>query len=157
MSNILIENYRGFDIVFNPTQEKFQCIVTDENAKESTSFAAVKKFIDDYKKDNQEFSPFYVVSMPGRTSGKGRKRWKVVGVRKDGRFIAEGEDGVRTQISDYDLGSYMLDKDKNDPLFRDLYVLEENYDEARDNYLNRREAIIAEMDIVTLGDYKKTL
>jgi len=38
MSKILIENYRGFDIEFDTQYEKFQCIITEENTKESNSF-----------------------------------------------------------------------------------------------------------------------
>ena len=56
MSKILIETYKGFDIEFNIDCEKFQCICIDENTKESTSFAPVKRFIDEYIKANQGFN-----------------------------------------------------------------------------------------------------
>ena len=42
MSKILIENYRGFDIEFETSNEKFQCVCTEDDTKESNSFAAVK-------------------------------------------------------------------------------------------------------------------
>jgi hypothetical protein len=45
MSKILIETYRGFDIEFDTNCEKFQCICTEDNAKESTSFTAVKSLL----------------------------------------------------------------------------------------------------------------
>ena len=111
MSKILIETYRGFDIEFDTNCEKFQCICTEENAKESTSFTAVKKFVDDYKKTNQDFKPFWVEPTPERyKSGK----LKVIGVRKDGRFVAEDSKGNKGQISDYDLKDYMLLKSENE-------------------------------------------
>ena len=66
MSKILIDNYRGFDIEFETINEKFQCIITDELVKESISFSAIKKFVDEYKKTNQDFKPFYVESTPDR-------------------------------------------------------------------------------------------
>ena len=80
MSKILIETYRGFDIEFDTNCEKFQCICTEDNAKESTSFTAVKKFIDDYKKINQDFKPFLVESIPDSYK---TEKLKVIGVRKD--------------------------------------------------------------------------
>ena len=64
MSKILIENYRGFDIEFDTQYEKFQCVCTEEDSKESSSFAAIKKFIDEYKKQNADFKPFWVDPNP---------------------------------------------------------------------------------------------
>ena len=55
MSRILIENYRGFDIEFDTNIEEFTCICSKENIKESSSFPAVKKLVDEYKKENSEF------------------------------------------------------------------------------------------------------
>ena len=55
---VAIENYRGFDIEFDTDHEKFQCIITDGEEKESRSFTAVKKFIDEYRKDNQRSHNF---------------------------------------------------------------------------------------------------
>ena len=108
MSKIFIDNYRGFDIEFETINEKFQCIITDELVKESISFTAVKKFIDEYKKMNQDFKPFYVEQTPSNYRFKVHKKIKIVGIRKDGRFVAEDFNGDKFQISDYDIKDYML-------------------------------------------------
>ena len=50
---ILIELYRDFEIYFDRDEGKFECVITDDRKKESISFSAVKKFIDDYKNSNE--------------------------------------------------------------------------------------------------------
>jgi len=155
MSKILIENYRGFDIEFETSNEKFQCVCTEDATKESNSFAAVKKFIDEYKKSNQDFKPFWIEPTP-RNSYK-EKKLKVIGLRKDGRFVAENEKGEKEQISDYDLSDYMLLKEENQ---EHLVALknEEEKERLRDlEYGQTRKDIIAKMNIVSLKDYKKEL
>ena len=99
---ILIENYRGFDIEFDTNHEIFQCICTDEKAKESKSFSAVKKFVDEYKKDNVGFNPFWVELIPEK-SYSNLKKAKIIGLRKDGRFICEDAKGQKTYIPDYEI------------------------------------------------------
>ena len=154
MSKILIETYRGFDIEFDTNCEKFQCICTEENAKESTSFTAVKKFVDDYKKTNQDFKPFWVEPTPERyKSGK----LKVIGVRKDGRFVAENSKGDKIQISDYDLNDYMLLKSENEMAMNKLSELKTKEEQQRVENNETRKLIISEINIITLKDYKKQL
>jgi len=154
MSEILIETYRGFDIEFDTNFEKFKCICTEENAKESTSFTAVKKFVDDYKKTNQDFKPFWVEAIPERyKSGK----LKVIGVRKDGRFVAENSKGDKIQISDYDLNDYMLLKPENEMAMNKLSELKAKEEQQRVENNETRKLIISEINIVTLEDYKKQL
>jgi len=155
MSKILIENYRGFDIEFDTTHEKFQCIVTDENTKESSSFTAVKKFIDDYKKTNTGFIPFVVVPIPAEY-GREYLPLKIIGIRKDGRFIAE-KNGEQIQVSDYDIKSYMLQKEENALLMSELKSIESKRNEANQAYRAAKNDIISRMNIVNLADYKKTI
>ena len=154
MSKILIETYRGFDIEFDTNCEKFQCICTKENAKESTSFTAVKKFVDDYKKTNQNFKLFWVEPIPERHKSE---KLKVIGVRKDGRFVAENSKGDKTQISDYDLDDYMLLKPENEMAMNKLSELKLKEKQQRDENNETRKRIISEINIVTLKDYKKQL
>ena len=47
----LIENYRGYTINFNTEKERFETGITEDLTKESLSFSAVKKFIDDFIKN----------------------------------------------------------------------------------------------------------
>ena len=69
MSKILIDNYRGFDIEFETINEKFQCIITDELVKESISFSAIKKFVDEYKKINQDYEQKIFAPQSGFLTG----------------------------------------------------------------------------------------
>ena len=154
MSKILIENYRGFDIEFDTQHEKFQCICTEENAKESTSFTAVKKFVDDYKKTNHDFKPFWVEPTPDRYKSR---KLKVIGVRKDGRFVAENSNGDKFQISDYALNDYMLLKSENEMAMNKLSELKAKAEQQRVENNETRKLIISEINIITLKDYKKQL
>lgn len=156
MSKIKIENYRGFDIEFDTNYEKFQCVITEDKTKESASFTAVKKFIDDYKKDNQDFSPFWVQKKPSAFGYK-KDKLKVIGIRKDGRFMAEDENGDKCQISDYDLSDYILFDEDNQKYYNMLK--EQNEKETRQDAENRitRDSIISQIKNVSLKDYKKTL
>ena len=156
MSKILIETYRGFDIEFDTNCEKFQCICTEDNAKESTSFTAVKKFVDDYKKTNQDFKPFWVELIPDSYSYK-KDKLKVIGVRKDGRFVAENSKGDKIQISDYSLDEYMLLKPENEIAMNKLSELKAKEEQQRLENNKARKLIISEINIVTLKDYKKQL
>lgn len=156
MGKVLIEKYRGFDIEFDTNYERFQCIATDESVKESTSFTAVKKFIDDYKKANQEFKPFFVDENPESRFGNG-KNIKIIGVRKDGRFISQDTDGKKGQVSDYNENDYMLYDPSNEQGMAELKRLKEKEDTQRIENNEMRKQIISSLKIVTLKDYKKTL
>ena len=156
MSKILIDNYRGFDIEFETINEKFQCIITDELVKESISFSAVKKFVDEYKKTNQEFKPFYVESTPGRYSYKNSKL-KIIGIRKDGRFVAENSSGEKLQVSDYDIKDYMIYKKENEPALKLLSDLREKEIKQEKENSQSRKDIISTINIFTLKDFKLTL
>jgi hypothetical protein len=155
MSKILIENYRGFDIEFDVHYEKFQCECEDGKAKESQSFSAVKKFIDDFKKANQDFKPFYVETNP--TNPYGGKKLKVIGLRKDGRFIGEDEKGNKDQISDYHLKGFMILKPENEVFLNQLQDLKAKEEIQKAENKEIRDNIISKLNIVTLEDYKKSL
>jgi len=155
MSKILIENYRGFDIEFETSNERFQCVCTEEDTKESASFAAIKKFVDDYKKSNQDFKPFWIEPTP--TDYYKDKALKVVGIRKDNRFVAEDKDGNKEQISDSYLSSYMLLKEENKEYMAELKEQKQKEEAQRIENNQTRNNIIAKMNIVTLKDYKKEL
>ncbi len=156
MNKITIENYRGFDIEFDTDAEKFQCIITEDNSKESKSYSAIKKFINEYKKENQDFQPFWVENIPDKGYRK-YKNLKIIGIRKDKRLIAETENGEKIQISEYDLNDFMLVNDKNKVHLEALAKLESDYNNYRENYSKSKKEIIGKMTIVNLKDYKKTL
>ena len=54
--NIEITNYRGYAISFNTEKETFLSDIGNDGS-EKKSFAATKKAIDEYIKDNQVFVP----------------------------------------------------------------------------------------------------
>ena len=151
----IIENYRGFDIEFDTNCEKFQCIVSDDITKESISFKAVKIFIDEYKKNNQDFKPFWVEAIPDAYTED--KSLKIVGIRKDGRFISETTNGKKQQVSDYDLQRYMLSKPENKAIM-DQYKLTEQIGrkQREENDLKKKE-LISQLNIVTLKQFKKSI
>ncbi len=156
MSKVFIENYRGFDIEFDTDYAKFQCVLTEDNSKESPSFPSIKKFIDDYKKDNQDFKPFWIEPNVSEMAFKS-KRLKVVGLRKDGRFVAEDENGNKEQISDFDLKYYMVVKEENKPILAELNQLKELEERQRNENKSTLKSIISRLDIETLEDFKKKL
>lgn len=155
MSKILIENYRGFDIEFDSYYEKFQCECEDGKAKESQSFSAVKKFIDDFKKANQEFKPFYVEANPKRHYDI--DKIKIVGIRKDGRFVSEDKKGGLKQISDYSESNYMIVKPENEIAMNKLHDLKVKEQSQRIENDLTRNLIISELNIIALYEYKKTI
>ena len=157
MSRILIDNYRGFDIEFETINEKFQCIITDELVKESISFAAVKKFIDEYKKTNQDFKPFFAEKIPSQYSFDEYKKIKIIGIRKDGRFVAENSEGVKFQISDYDIKYYMIYNPENEKAFGQLLELKLKEQRYNEEIKMERSLILSTIKINSLVDFKKTL
>lgn len=152
---ILIENYRGFDIDFDTDCEKFQCVITEEKTKESISFSAVKKFIDDYKKENQDFKPFYADKNPKAYSG--HPKIKIIGIRKDKRFIIEREDGGREQLSEYEEDNYMIFKPENEEKINALKKHRQMVEALRVKNNEIDKGIIASLNIITLKEFKKTI
>ena len=82
---------------------------------------------------------------------------KVIGVRKDGRFVAENSKGDKIQISDYELNDYMLLKPENEMAMNKLSELKAKEEQQRLENNETRKLIISEINIVTLKDYKKQL
>jgi len=126
---ILIETYRGAAIEFDNEREVFSCFLFDYG-KESKSFAAVKKAVDEYLKDNNEFKPFWIITRP--ESYKSGIKIKITGIRKDNRFVGEFEDGKKAHISDYEEKEYYIyTPETHDPLYAKVAYLETLVDEAR--------------------------
>ena len=95
----LIETYRGQDIYFDTNKESFVCVLVVAGIqKEKKSYASCKKEIDDYLKNNSAFKPFEVE--PTLISMRYSQRYRIVGIRKDGRFMAENKEGEKVQIAE---------------------------------------------------------
>lgn len=114
-----VDKYRGYEIRFCTNRETFQCDIDDERSVKK-SYSAVKKFIDEYIKDNSEFKPFKVEPNPKNGWGK---PGIITGIRKDGRFILETDDGKKHQISDYEMDRYCLLNQDNEPLKKQIAKL----------------------------------
>ena len=155
MADVLIENYRGFDISFSTHLSKFICAITSDMLKKSESYESIKKYIDEYKKTNQDFNPFYVIRNP--TSYYGKERLKIIGIRKDGRFITEDENGKKNQLSDYSLNDYILERPENANALEQLMLLKQREEQQRLANKELKDKLISEMVIISLKDYKKSL
>lgn len=154
---ITIENYRGIEIYFDTDNEKFQCVITEDSTKESQSFSSIKKYIDDYKKENQSFKPFYVVASPTVYGYVKNKKLKVIGQRKDGKFIYENEKGEKGSVSIHDEKDYVLEFQENEEFFKELNDLNEKIEKQRIEDNAKEKEIISKMNLTTLADFKKTI
>lgn len=153
MAQIFIESYRGFEIFFDTTTGKFSSACSDNNSKESTSFPAVKKFIDDYKKANQPFEPFWVEVLPQYAGCFTTNKIKIVGVRKDGLLIYEDTEGRKLIFGDYNKTRYMLINPDNAPILEKIEELERKKEELIAEIAESRRQLYSELKIQTLGDF----
>lgn len=128
---ILIEEYRGWEITFNKENEKFNAVSNEyDDEVDKKSFSATKAYIDDYIKKNQKFKPVMVQKMPNMFNGK--NIIKLIGIRKDGRFMYEDSDGKKQQLSSYDENSYFLVDEENDAVFKEMNDLENQIKKLND-------------------------
>jgi hypothetical protein len=148
---IKIEDYRGWEISFDTSSEEFYALSgrndTDFRKK---SFSAIKREIDEFMKENQAFKPFKVEAVP--SSFAAGEVLTIVGIRKDGRFIAE-KGGKKVQISDYNEKGYMAVDDYNKPLWQELNDISKEVDEL----YKRKEGVKSQFKVKTLGEIKKEL
>lgn len=134
---VLIENYRGFDIWFDTEKEIFYAASDSQDVgKEKRSYSSAIKYVDDFIKENSVFEPFWAISIDG-------KKAKIVGIRKDGYFVKENEDGSKSQFSSWDEKYYLkYIPEKQDDLFAKIDVL----DEKIGNLRREKEAIEREIN-----------
>lgn len=144
-----IENYRGWDIVFDTEKDQFQAYSNAfDNEKTRQSFSLLKKTIDEFIKYNAEFKPFKVRRKPGGHFG--RELLTVIGIRKDGRFMIE-VDGKKEQLSSYDEDKYIVDFEKFESTYSVIESLRKDIAE-----LERKERMIIEAaDFKSLAEYKQ--
>jgi len=135
---VLIEKYRGVEIHFDTDGEIFLTEIKDVG-KESKSFTATKKWIDEYLKNNATFEPFYIIADPNGYN-RGEKKKKIVGIRKDGRFVYE-EKGEKKQLSEYDEDRYFLEEPKHNKELAGLAVLELAVENAQNELSKARKEV----------------
>lgn len=142
-----IETYRKFEIFFD-TEEQGFCTVSNwfDAEQKKPSYASCKKWIDEFLKNNQKFTPFLVQENSSRALGPPKL---VIGVRKDGKFIFEGGE----QMSAYDEGNFVIFNEGNESINNQIQAIsgqiEDLYEDIK--LLKRR------MKLVTVREHKKTL
>lgn len=146
-----IENYRGFEISFDSETEEFYAI-SDRFDKDlnKKSFSATKKYIDDFIKENQEFKAFNVEPNP---TGFGGKKGRIIGIRKDKRFMIELANGKKEQVSDYNEKDFIIVNTENKALWLDL----EEINIERQALNNREKEVKSKFKVKTLFEFKKEL
>ena len=146
-----IEIYRGWSISFDTEKETFYCHSEqwdkDENKK---SFASTRKWIDDFIKENEVFKPIWVETKP---KAYGEKKIKLIGIRKDGRFIYEDAKGEKKQISDYNEKDYILYDEENEKHKIEATKIDEQVEALR----LQKNAILEKVKGIELVDYKKQI
>ncbi len=101
-----VDNYRGYEIRFDTNYETFLCDIDDARSVKK-SYSAIKKFIDEYIKENNEFKPFKIIPNPIDSWGD-MKPATVIGVRKDKSYQIETADGTKKALSNYDEKKYWI-------------------------------------------------
>jgi hypothetical protein len=79
---VLIENYRGWELMFDTSSEDFYIMSNDYDTQQTKkSYASAKKYIDDYIKENQNFKPIKVQKMSSIYNSA--EVITLIGLRKD--------------------------------------------------------------------------
>lgn len=147
-----IEIYRGFDITFDTDSETFLCYSSEWDTESGKrSYAAAKKWIDDFIKENVKFKRVLITGVIGEYADK--SKLTLTGIRKDHAFMAEGTSGV-SQISKYHESRYCIYQPEHDAIRAEYERMGkeiEHMQKKRDEYLKEN------YNPVTLDEYKKTI
>jgi len=144
--NIKIENYRGFEIYFDNSNETFNCLIDDSNNVKK-SYSSIKKVIDDFVKESLNFEPFMV------ETNMGESVTKIIGIRKDNRFITENAAGEKGQMSEYYENSFYLINDDNKPIYERYWKLDKEVGLLQEEMHTLTKVVTG----TKLSDFKKTL
>lgn len=143
--------YRGWSISFDTEKETFYCHSEQWNKDENKkSFASTRKWIDDFIKENEVFKPIWVETKPKLYVVK---KIKLIGIRKDGRFIYEDDKGKKNQLSDYEEKNYILYDEENEKYKIEASKIEKQIELLR---LQIKE-ILEKVKGIELVDYKKQI
>lgn len=119
---VKIEDYRGFEMSFDADNEVFYCMSSSFDTETTKkSYAALKKWVDDYIKDNQTFRPVKIMRLG---IGYDAETITLIGCRKDGRFTYNNSKGKLEQLSEYDENRWYLPNDLNTPIIEQMESLE---------------------------------
>lgn len=148
----LIETYRGFEISFDTDKETFIAYSNDYDKEgQKRSFSSVKKWVDDFLKENEVFKQVLLIGRIG--TYKSKDKITLIGVRKDGRFVVQNPKNIE-QLSKYDEEEYCLYDPKHDP----VYEKWEWFNQQIANLKGEQAAYLeANYHPVLLSEYRKTI
>ena len=132
--NVLIQNYRGVDILFDADNERFSYTFDIGNWSQKQSFASCKKSIDDYIKNNSNFEPFIVRNL------KSGKTLKITGIRKDNSFVYD-LNNTKEKISEYSESDYIEYDESHEKQYVQIAVLELEIDKLEKDISDVRNTI----------------
>ncbi len=150
---VKIEDYRGFEIMFDTDNERFWAKTDDGAWHQKQSFAAAKKYVDDFIKDNEKFEPFFVIKKPELFHVSDNMRMKIVGIRKDGAFVSENRKKEKEQVSKYDEEYWILDKPENEKHYAAIAM----YEAEKDQLDKKIKAEEGKIKSPTLTEIKKKM
>lgn len=107
MSKILIEKYKGFEIVYCTISEALESEINVNESFEAVSLTEMKKSIDKWIKKNRDIPPTQIIL--------NERVRTIYGVHSNGNLLVENEDGEKHQIASYnfkDVRAYSADNEK---------------------------------------------
>lgn len=144
-----IENYRGWEITFDPDKDEFYAYSNSfDQEKVKKGLHNLRDYIDNFIKDNQEFKPFNAMKYPG---GHGDPTIRVIGIRKDNRFVYEVSGGQKKQLPEYNERDYFVPHGDVSHLFEEY----EQLDRQEKEIYKRKLAIKDRITSPSLAKYKK--
>jgi hypothetical protein len=127
---VLIENYRDWNIYFDTEKEEFYTHSERwDSDKTKRSYASAKKFVDDFIKENEKFVPFDIEDLD--RSPCSRETIKVVGIRKDGGWVIQKKDSQQERLSQYNEKNYSLYDAENESVWEEIKEVENRQEELR--------------------------
>lgn len=154
---IFIKEYKGFDIMFDETEEKFTASGnTRDKHFVKPSIAAVKKAINEFIIENVEFGEFKIQDQNDKDYKKGiPKIYTVIGMTSDKRLRFQDDEGKISTFSKYDYDRYIMFSEANQEVFQVLADLEKELDGIREQYRVKKNKVRENLKITTLGEYLK--
>jgi len=145
--NVKIETYRGFEIFFVTDSERFSYSIDTGSWSQKQSYAACKRSIDEYLKENSNFKPFTIQNIYNGSITT------ITGIRKDGVFVYLDSDGKNQQFSKYDERNHIIYDGSNDKLFAEAERKQKEIAELQ----KIRNAIIETVSGKAVTEYRKEL
>lgn len=140
---VLIEEYRGVEIFFEKDCEMFSFSFDEGEYGQKQTYNACKTNIDKYIKENQNFEP-----IPIRLDSKPNQISKIVGVRKDGRFVVESPSGARSQYT----GSWGGTERIVDPSDEAIYCAIEDENDSFEEKVEEHKKRLSELSNLLTGE-----